>query len=182
MKIASFAVSVVAVPLDRPYTAAGKQVGANWHVLAQITTTDGALGFGYIVATNRMFVNAVASATYELGQLLIGMSVLEAEAAWHRMARAGDWVGPGGLLHYAIAPLDIALWDAAGKTLNQPVYRLLGGFRDRLPAYGSDGFWYSLSLEELAASARCAVAEGFRAVKLRVGNEGHPDGAGAHGA
>jgi len=179
MKIASVAVSVLAVPLDRPYTAAGKQVGANWHVLAQITTTDGALGFGYVVATNRMFIHAVASATHELGQLLIGMSVLEAEAAWHRMARAGDWVGPGGLLHYAIAPLDIALWDAAGKTLNQPVYRLLGGFRDRLPAYGSDGFWYSLSLEELAASARRAVGEGFRAVKLRVGNESHPDGEAA---
>jgi L-talarate/galactarate dehydratase len=176
MKIASVGVSIVKVPLDRPYQAAGKQVGANWHVLAQITTSDGALGFGYIVATSAMFIRAVASATHELGQLLIGMHVLEAEAAWHRMARAGDWVGPGGLLHYAIAPLDIALWDAAGKTLNQPVWRLLGGFRDRLPAYGSDGFWYSLSLEELAASARRAVAEGFRAVKLRVGNEAHPDG------
>src|SRR3954447_3513816 len=165
MKIASVAVSIVKVPLDRPYEAAGRQVGANWHVLAQLTTTDGVMGFGYIVALNQMFVRAVASATHELGQLLVGMSVLEAEAAWHRLARAGDWIGPGGLLHYAIAPLDIALWDAAGKTLNQPVNRLLGGFRDGLPAYASDGFWYSLSLEELAASARQAVGAGFRAVK-----------------
>jgi L-alanine-DL-glutamate epimerase-like enolase superfamily enzyme len=92
------------------------------------------------------------------------------------MARAGDWIGPGGLLHYAIAPLDIALWDAAGKTLGQPVYRLLGGFRDRLTAYASDGFWYSLSPEELAASARAAASRGFRAVKLRAGHEAHPDG------
>lgn len=176
MKIASVAVSVVKVPLDQPYQAGGRQVGANWHVLAQITTADGVIGFGYIVTLNRLFVRAVATATHELGQLLIGMSVLEAEAAWHRMARAGDWIGPGGLLHYAIAPLDIALWDAAGKTLHQPVSRLLGGFRDRLPAYASDGFWLSLSLDELAASARRAVAAGFRAVKLRVGNEKHPNG------
>jgi L-alanine-DL-glutamate epimerase-like enolase superfamily enzyme len=176
MKIASVEVSVLKVELERPYQAAGRQVGANWHVMAEITTTDGVLGFGYIVALREMFVRAVASATRELSRLLIGMSVLEAEAAWQRMAAAGDWIGPGGLLHYAIAPLDIAMWDAAGKSLGQPVYKLLGGARDRLPAYASDGFWYSLSLDQLAASARAAVAQGFRAVKLRVGHEMRPAG------
>ena len=176
MKIASIEVSVLRVPLDRPYVAAGRQVSGNWHVMAEITTSDGVKGFGYIVALREMFVRAVASATRELANLLIGTDVLDTEAAWHRMASAGDWVGPGGLLNYAIAPLDIALWDAAGKTLGQPIYKLLGGFRDRLPAYASDGFWYSLSLDELATSARKAVDEGFRAVKLRVGNEKHPDG------
>lgn len=176
MKIASVKVSVLKVTLDQPYTAAGRPVDANWHVMAEVTTTSGVHGFGYIVALREMFVRAVASATHELGRMLIGMSVLEAETAWQRMARAGDWVGPGGLLNYAICPLDIAIWDAAGKALGQPVSRLLGGYRDRLPAYASDGFWYSLSLEDLAASARKAYAQGFRAMKLRVGNEAHPSG------
>ncbi|MGE0418926.1 MAG: mandelate racemase/muconate lactonizing enzyme family protein [Acetobacteraceae bacterium] len=174
MKIASVEVSVLSVTLDRPYEAAGRQVGANWHVMAEITTTDGVKGFGYIVALREMFVRAVASACRELGTLLIGMDVLQAEAAWRKMAAAGDWVGPGGLLHYAICPLDIAIWDAAGKTLGQPVWKLLGGHRDRLPAYASDGFWYSLSLDDLAASALRARDEGFRAVKLRIGHEAHP--------
>jgi len=88
-------------------------------------------------------------------------------------------VGPGGLLHYAIAPLDIAIWDAFGKTLGIPVSRLLGGARDRLPVYASDGFWYSLSLDELATSARRAFDAGFRAMKLRVGNEAAPEGEAA---
>jgi len=176
MKIASIEVSVLKVPLDRPYLAAGRAVGANWHVMAEITTTDGVRGFGYIVALREMFVRAVASATRELATLLVGTDVRDTEAAWQHMASAGDWVGPGGLLHYAIAPLDIALWDATGKTLGQPVYRLLGGYRDRLPAYASDGFWYSLTLDELAASARQAKEAGFRAVKLRVGHEAHPEG------
>ena len=176
MKIAAVQVSVLRVALDSPYTAAGRAVDANWHVMAEVTTTDGVHGFGYIVALREMFVRAVASATHELGRLVVGMSVLEAEAAWHRMVKAGDWVGPGGLLNYAICPIDIAIWDAAGKSLGQPVSRLLGGFRDRLPAYASDGFWYSLSLEELAASACKAYAQGFRAMKLRVGNEKHPAG------
>jgi L-alanine-DL-glutamate epimerase-like enolase superfamily enzyme len=176
MKIASVKVSIVKVPLENAYQAAGRQVGANWHVLARVRTSDGVEGFGYIVSLNAMFINAVAAATRELAAMLPGMSVLDTEAAWQAMARAGDWVGPGGLLHYAIAPLDIALWDAAGKTLGVSVRQMLGGYRDRMPAYASDGFWYSLSLDALAENARKAVARGFRALKLRVGNELHPDG------
>src|ERR1700694_756736 len=99
------------------------------------------------------------------------MSVLEPEAAWDRLARRGDWVGPGGFLHIALAPLDIAVWDAAGKTLGQPLFRLLGGYPDRLPSYGSDGLWYSLTPDELAATARRHVESGFGAVKLRLGKE-----------
>jgi L-alanine-DL-glutamate epimerase-like enolase superfamily enzyme len=175
MKIKSVDVKVLKVPLEQAYTAAGRSVGANWHVMAEITTEDGVTGFGYIVALNEMFIGTVAAATRELAPLLTGMSVAEPEAAWRKMARAGDWIGPGGLLHYAIAPLDIAIWDAFGKTLGQPVSRMLGGARDRLPVYASDGFWYSLSLEELAASAQRAFDAGFRAVKLRVGHERHPD-------
>jgi len=91
------------------------------------------------------------------------------------LARRGDWVGPGGLLHCALAPLDIALWDAAGKTLGQPVHRLLGGYRERLPAYASDGLWYSLSPSELASGAARHAGNGFRAVKLRLGKEAEPD-------
>src|SRR2546423_14958166 len=90
----------------------------------------------------------------------------------------GDWVGPGGLLHVALAPLDIAVWDAHGKTLGQPLYRLLGGYRDRVPAYGSDGLWVSLSPTELAANAKQHVADGFTAVKLRIGQEATAEAAG----
>ena len=179
MNIARVEVRVLKVPLDNPYRAGGRAVGANWHVMAEVTTDSGVTGFGYIVALNEMFIGTVAAAARELAPLLTGMSVAEPEAAWRKLARAGDWVGPGGLLHFAIAPLDIAIWDAFGKSLDMPVSRLLGGARDRLPVYASDGFWYSLSLDELQESARRAFDAGFRAMKLRVGNETHPDGEAA---
>ena len=171
MKITQVDVSVLRVPVDRPYTAGGRAVDANWHVLARITTSDGVEGAGYIVYPRPDLMTAIGHAARELGEHLIGMSVLEPEAAWDRLARRGDWVGPGGLLHVALAPLDIAVWDAAGKTLGQPLHRMLGGFRDRLPTYASDGLWVSLSPAELAASAKQHVANGFGAVKLRLGKE-----------
>ena len=105
----------------------------------------------------------------------MGFHVFSVEAAWERLARTrAKWLGPGGLLHYAIAPLDIAMWDAAAKTARQPLYRMLGGYRDRVPAYASGGLWYNLTPDELAASARKANAGGFTALKLRVGGESDP--------
>jgi L-alanine-DL-glutamate epimerase-like enolase superfamily enzyme len=174
MQVEHVEVSVVRVPPDAPYQASGRTVDAYWHVLARVRTRDGAAGFGYIVALNAALVQAVASACRELGEQLVGANVMEPEAAWERLYRRGSWSGPGGLLHFAIAPLDIALWDAAGKTLGQPLYRMLGGFRDRLPVYGSDGLWYNLSLDALAANARRYADRGFTAVKLRIGHETDP--------
>ena len=176
MKITQVAVDVLRVPVERAYVAGGRTVDANWHVLARITTSDGVTGFGYVVYPRPDLMTTIGHAARELGQYLIGMSVLEPEAAWDRLARRGDWVGPGGFLHIALAPLDIAMWDAAGKTLGQPLFRLLGGYRDRLPAYGSDGLWYSLTSDELAATARRHVESGFGAVKLRLGKEPTPEG------
>jgi L-alanine-DL-glutamate epimerase-like enolase superfamily enzyme len=175
VKITRKAVSVLRVPVDHPYVAGGRTVDANWHVLVRIATSEGVEGIGYVVYPRRDLMMTIAHAARELGEHLIGMSVLEPEAAWDRLARRGDWVGPGGLLHCALAPLDIAVWDAAGKTLGQPLYRLLGGYRDRLSTYASDGLWYSLSADELARSARRHVESGFDAVKLRLGKEATPE-------
>jgi L-alanine-DL-glutamate epimerase-like enolase superfamily enzyme len=169
-------VEVLQVPVEHAYVAAGRRVEGNWHVLARVTTDDGIEGFGYIVSNRGDLVRVVGQATRELGSHLVGAHVLEVEAAWARLAGLGSWTGPGGLLHIAIAPLDIALWDASGKALGQPLYRLLGGYRDRLPAYASDRLWYSLSLDELADSARQHVTHGYRAVKLRLGKETRPEG------
>ena len=129
--------------------AGGRPVGSNWHVLARVFTDEGVQGLGYAVALRPTLVKALARGVEELGQLILGMNVMEIEAARSRMERAGGWTGPGGLLTMAVATLDIALWDAKGKTLGQPLYRLLGGHRDRVRAYASDGLWYSLSLDDL---------------------------------
>ncbi len=176
MRIGSVTVDLLKVPLERAYMAGGRRIEAYWHVLARLRTTDGIEGFGYVVMLNAPLVGPLAQATRELGEQLIGMHVQEPEAAWAKLTRAANWAGPGGFIHHAVAPLDIALWDAAGKAAGQPLWRLLGGARDRVPTYASDNLWYSLSLEELAESAQRHVADGFNAMKLRIGREATPQG------
>ena len=73
----------------------------------------------------------------------------------------------------AIGSLDIALWDLKGKILEAPVHRLLGGFRDSVPAY-ADGAMFYRGPDGMAEWAARYVDEGFRAVKYHVMDEG-PD-------
>lgn len=176
MKITSVTVDLLKIPLEKPYMAAGKPVDAYWHVLSRVSAADGTTGFGYVVVLNESLVRALTLATRELGQLLINRQVFEMEATWARLMNVGSRFGPGGMVNFAVSSLDMAQWDLAARTVGQPLYRLLGGYRDRLPAYASDGMWYSLSLDELAATASAHVVEGFRAVKLRVGHEALPQG------
>lgn len=175
MNINRVTVEVLETPVDLPYLAAGNAVSSNWHVLSRIYTDDGVEGIGFAVATRPGLVRVLAQAAQELGQLLVGLNVLETEAARSRLERAGNWAGPGGMVSMAIATLDIALWDAKGKSLGQPLYRLLGGYRDRIRAYASDALWYSLPDDVLRKSAQHHVAEGYDRIKLRLGQAQRPE-------
>ena len=63
---------------------------------------------------------------------LIGRSALERELIYTEVKRALRQVARIGL-----APIDIALWDIAGKLYDQPVYKLLGGYKTSIPCYAS---------------------------------------------
>jgi L-alanine-DL-glutamate epimerase-like enolase superfamily enzyme len=176
MEITRVTVEILDTPLESGYVAAGNAVSSNYHILSRIETKGGVQGIGFAVATRPALVKSVASAARELGQLLPWLNVLEREAARAKMLHAGGWAGPGGVLTIAMATLDIALWDAAGKIMGQPLYRMLGGHRDRVRAYASDGLWYSLSLAELARNAKAHVSAGYDKIKLRLGHEERPAG------
>ena len=91
----------------------------------------------------------IAAEAGELSEGLPGMDVRYTEAIWAVPAGRANWVGPGGLLHWSLAPIDIAIWDALGKSLGQPIFRLLGGYRNELVAYASDRLWYSVPIDDL---------------------------------
>ena len=119
MEIKQVTVEVLETPVDLQYIAAGHSVQSNWHVLSRVNTADGIQGIGFAVATRAPLVRALAHTAEELGQALVGMRITEIEAARAKMEGMGGWIGPGGMLSMAMATLDIALWDALGKSLGQ---------------------------------------------------------------
>jgi L-alanine-DL-glutamate epimerase-like enolase superfamily enzyme len=93
------------------------------------------------------------------------------EAVGERLLRIGGAGAPAGLVTRAVSAIDVALWDIRGKALGQPVYKLLGGYRDRVPCYASGFLWRNFDLSALDKTARRLVDEGFRAMKFRLGAE-----------
>jgi L-alanine-DL-glutamate epimerase-like enolase superfamily enzyme len=104
---------------------------------------------------------------YELDRFikpfLIGKDVSHREAIWHemwdakRLWMANPWI---------ISLTDIALWDAYAKSFEVPLYQLLGGYRDKLPVYGSS---FTLpTIEDFVAQALDYKGRGFPAYKLHV--------------
>ena len=76
----------------------------------------------------------------------------------------------GGLLIAATSGVDIALWNLRGKMAGMPVWRLLGRYRRRVPAYATGGFYAEgKGVRELVAEMEGYCAHGFQAVKMKVG-------------
>jgi L-alanine-DL-glutamate epimerase-like enolase superfamily enzyme len=71
----------------------------------------------------------------------------------------------------AMSSIDIALWDIIGKATGKPVWKLLGGHRDRVAAYGS-GINTNFTLSELVEQNNGFVNDGFKAVKMKIGRRG----------
>jgi L-alanine-DL-glutamate epimerase-like enolase superfamily enzyme len=109
---------------------------------------------------------AAATAAASLRPFFVGRNALDREAAWHDWRRADRWWHhlPG----YAYGPADCCLWLLGAQDAGQPLWRYIGGARDRVPVYAS-----SLVLEDAAAyadEARAVKAAGLRGYKI------HPPG------
>jgi L-alanine-DL-glutamate epimerase-like enolase superfamily enzyme len=139
-------------------------------VLVTISTDDGLSGWGE--AHHGRAHTAVAKLIdTTLRQLVVGMDALATSAIWDKLYRAqlaSHGMGAGACL--AISGIDMALWDLRAKSLGLPLYRLLGGTRKAIPAYAggvSLGYQPSPALVEEAGKS---LAQGYTALKLRVGD------------
>jgi L-alanine-DL-glutamate epimerase-like enolase superfamily enzyme len=80
-----------------------------------------------------------------------------------------EYFGNQGINRWVQAAVDIAMWDAWAKTLEQPVWKLFGAHKDKCRMYGSGG-WISYTIGELIGEVEEYAARGFHAVKIKVGS------------
>jgi L-alanine-DL-glutamate epimerase-like enolase superfamily enzyme len=103
-----------------------------------------------------------------LAPAVIGEDAFLIRGIRDKLWKLTDYYGTLGLALFGIAGIDIALWDTVGRALGQPVWRLLGGHRDRVPAYAMVG-WLNYDLDTLRRIATQAIEQGFVGVKMKVG-------------
>jgi galactonate dehydratase len=140
-------------------------------VFVRIQTDEGITGWGEPGGEARG--PAVITAVEDMAHYLLGQNPLLIERHWQLLTKAAFYRG-GAILSSAVAGLDQALWDIAGKFHGVPVHELLGGpVRDRMRVYawiGGDRTG-DYTLDEIAQEARDRVAEGFTALKMNASSE-----------
>ncbi len=134
-------------------------------LVVEIETEDGIVGIGNAALAPHAVKILIDT---QLAPMLIGQDVIDTEFLWQTMYRKTMAFGRKGIGMVAISALDIALWDAKGKALNLPVFRLLGGrTKEKLRVYASR--LYSQPLENLVEEAQGYLDQGFTMMKLRMG-------------
>lgn len=138
-------------------------------VLARIDTACGLSGCGFTAITEEEVV--AAAIEHVAADALQGESAMDSEKLWEKLYWLLTPRGQSGYAAHAMAAIDIALWDLKAQRLGLPLWRLLGGARDRVPVYATFGFNF-LDREQLAEAAAQWVRRGFSRLKMTVGNHG----------
>jgi L-alanine-DL-glutamate epimerase-like enolase superfamily enzyme len=139
-------------------------------VLAFVETEGGVVGVGEAWCDGGVPETVASLIAKDLKSLVVGRPVWAIEQFHARALHTNVMSAKGGILYAAISAIDIALWDALARTLDQPLYRVLGGFSDSVPVYGSSGMYRDgYGPDALAREMADAIAQGCAGVKIKGG-------------
>ena len=134
----------------------------NW-VFVKVYTDEGITGVGE--GTLEYKEKAFLGALEHIKEYLVGKDPRNIESHWHMTYRDAYWRG-GPVLMSALSAVEMALWDILGKSLNTPVYQLLGGkYHEKVRIYVNGWFAGAKEPEEFGEKAKIAVQKGITAMK-----------------
>lgn len=136
----------------------------SWTVV-EIETDNGIVGLGNVALAPKI---AKAIIDEYLAAMVIGEDPWDYEYLWQKMYRGTHAWGRKGVTMAAISAIDLAIWDILGKSVNKPVFKLLGGrTKEKIPCYYSK--LYRTDLNEMQKEAQTFLDQGFKAFKMRFG-------------
>ena len=155
-------------PLARPIADSTHEIREISFVVTRIELGSGETGEAYLLAFHYSR-EGILGALRDVARFAIGFDVAETGRLVREYEKESEYFGHGGLQRWALASVNIAMWDAWARTLGRPVWKLFGVCHRRVPVYGSGG-WLSSTTEELVEEAAAYARRGFRGVKVKVGS------------
>jgi L-alanine-DL-glutamate epimerase-like enolase superfamily enzyme len=175
MKITGYQATTLNVPEADPLANMPEEEGRTRPIIIlRLRTDSGIEGIGVTLWGGKMS-GSLRVAVEELAALTVGEDPLRIERVIAKLVSGtGDACGPGGIFTLALAAIDTALWDIKGKALNQPLWKLLGGHRTRVPTYASGSLRRGLTHDQAQKAARTLVEKGFKQMKTQMALPGDP--------
>jgi L-alanine-DL-glutamate epimerase-like enolase superfamily enzyme len=169
MKITGLRTGIVNLPADEPLAGAAENPsGKRPIVWLRLHSDAGAEGVG-VSYFGGALTGTLRHAIDELGALTVGEDPQRVEAVHAKLKNAaGGSAGPGGIYNLALSAIDMALWDLRGKELGLPLWKLLGGARERVPTYASGALMRGLSQDRVIAAAVTLKERGWREMKTQL--------------
>ncbi len=141
------------------YTYYGSSVN-----LCHIDTDEGITGIGWVGGGQ-----IVHETLRQLKDYVIGEDPFDVEKIWAKMYLPKIF-GRKGLTTRAISAVDIAIWDVIGKAVGKPIYKLLGGYTNKIPAYIAGGYYQEgKGLKGLEQEMIENLKQGAKAIKMKIG-------------
>jgi L-alanine-DL-glutamate epimerase-like enolase superfamily enzyme len=167
--IVSIETYALAVPLTRPIADATAAM-THWTVpVVEIRTADGRVGTGIsgVHCAPELLTDTISN---YYADALLGTASDDILGTWKRLYwLPTHWIGRAGVVHMALAMVDIALWDLAAQRAAVPLWRMLGGTADPIEAYNTDGGWLNFNEADLVHDLQSLIDQGWRRVKIKVG-------------
>ena len=169
-KIARIAPILLRAAIDTPIVTSFGTIAERAVLLVRVEDTDGAVGWGEV------FANFPKHGAENRAHLIRDyLAPIVQSQTWQTPAHAFEeitrqthvitlQIGEPGPFAQAIAGVDIALWDLAARRRGEPLWRLLGGTRDRVPTYAS-----GLNPRGFEAIVETKLAQGYNAFKTKIG-------------
>jgi L-alanine-DL-glutamate epimerase-like enolase superfamily enzyme len=174
MKITGLETDLLILPPGRPYADAIHNFGPDrGGVVLRILTNANVTGWAYssfgMVKGGPQVVRALLEE--EIKPVLLGKDPAFPKRLRKDLWSALEYHGIEGIAQFALAAVDLALWDILGRAAGQPVYQMIGAYRDRMPAYAMCGWYYEKDddLSQYKTQITQHLEEGFNAVKIKVG-------------
>jgi L-alanine-DL-glutamate epimerase-like enolase superfamily enzyme len=160
-------IRVVPLPLPVALRSGIHDIRTIYNIVVELDD-DGCTGTGYTFMFGEREARAIREITEDLFEVVADRDWSDVVGARRAMWQAINHAGQAGLAVAALAAVDTALWDLAGRRAGVPLHRLWGAAAAPIPAYASGG-WLSYSIDTLLAEAAEFAETGFVAYKMKVG-------------
>ncbi|HTX62040.1 MAG TPA: mandelate racemase/muconate lactonizing enzyme family protein [Acidimicrobiales bacterium] len=164
---------ITTAALRAPLTADFR--GSHYHmtnratIVTRVHTAEGVVGEAYAGDEDATLLEIQRIVHEEVAPAVVGLDAMSVERCWQAGFPATfDILRDRRLGLVALAGVDAAIWDAVGKALDVPLWRLWGGYRDRVPLIAIGGY-YGDPLGTIEDEISSYVTMGLAGVKFKVG-------------
>lgn len=170
MKVTKVTCHVLQSKVEKPFVSArGWRYTTRSSCVVEIETDAGITGWGECygpAAVNKALIET------QYAPRVVGRDPFDVEVVWEDLYNRIKDYGAQGFSITALSGIDIALWDIMGRATGQPIHKLIGGaYRIEIMAYATGLYFIDMDrlVEEAVEEAQGYVADGFRAIKMKIG-------------